>query len=349
MKVLLRPLGVLLAASAALFAIGGPTTTHEHEKETATLAPKSYQKWTINLPKETFSAIASEIPIAHAGGSGFHAEIDGTALAVDTNADGKLDTKAKGAKAYLILQGKNASGHDFTYAVRMVNEGGWKYASSTVMAGRVKGVDVRLIDQDNNGRFDDFGKDAMIVGNGDAASYLSRVVNLGGSLYSIEVSADGAQVTATPYEGDAGTLNLRDGFTTQGTLGSAVVNSTSGDYSFNLADAKQGMLVPAGEYAIEYGTVTSGAETVRIRPGKMKPLAVTKDATAAPKWGGPIKAEFTYTHENGVLTIKPENLFFFGQAGEQYYDWKPDGQPPTFVVKDAKTGQELLKARFGGC
>jgi len=206
-----------------------------------------------------------------------------------------------------------------------------------------------LIDQDNNGRYDDFGKDAMIVGNGDAASYLSKVVNLAGALYSIEVSADGAHVTATPYEGDAGTLNLIESFTTQGSLESAVVNSTNGDFSFNLANAKQGMLVPAGEYAIEYGTVTAGAEVVRIRPGKMKPVQVTKGAKVSPKWGGPIRAEFTYTHENGVLSIKPENLFFFGQAGEQYYDWKPDGQPPTFVVKDAKTGQEILKARFGGC
>jgi len=348
MKVCLGSLGVLGVASAVLFAIGGPTT-HENEKETAMLSPKSYPKWTINLPKETYSAVASEFPIAHSGGSGFHAEIDGTALAVDTNADGKLDTKAKGAKAYLVLKGKSTLGRDFSYAVRMVNEGGWKFASSTVMAGRVKGVDVRLIDQDNNGRFDDFGKDAMVIGDGDAASYLSKVVNLGGSLYSIEVSADGAQVTASPYAGDAGTLNLLESFTAQGKLESAVVNSTDGEFSFNLADAKQGMLVPTGEYAIEYGTVTAGAEIVRIRPGKMKPLSVKKDATIAPKWGGPIRAEFTYTHENGVLTIKPENLFFFGQAGEQYYDWKPDGQPPTFIVKDAKTGQEILKARFGGC
>jgi len=206
-----------------------------------------------------------------------------------------------------------------------------------------------LIDQDNNGSFNDFGKDAMIVGNGDAASFLSKVVNLSGSLYSIEVSADGSQITAVPYEGDAGTLNLLESFTTQGTLESVVVNSTDGELSFNLADAKAGMLVPTGEYTIQYGTVAAGAETVRIRPGKMQALAVTKDQKVAPKWGGPIRAEFTYTHADGVLTIKPENLYFFGQAGEQYYDWKPDGQPPTFIVKDAKTGREILKARFGGC
>jgi hypothetical protein len=231
----------------------------------------------------------------------------------------------------------------------MVQSGGWKFAASGVMAGKIKGVEIRLIDQDTNGKYDDYGKDAMIVGNGNAACFLSRVVNLGGSLYNLEVSADGAEVSVTPFAGEAGTLNLSSSFQTQGTLESAVVQSTSGDYSFNLADQKKGMLVPAGEYRIEYGTVMSGSESVRIRAGKMQPLAVKAGETIAPQWGGPLEGKFTWTHENGILTIKPENLFYFGKAGEEYFNWKPDGQPPTFVVKDAKTGREILEARFGGC
>jgi len=349
MIIFLRPLGLLCATGAALLAFGSSIAATENEKETSQFAYKSYPKWTLNLPKETFTAVNAEIPILHTGGNGFRAEIDGTALAVDTNADGKVDTKAKGTNSFLTLKGKNGLGRDFTYAVRMTSTGGWKFAASGVMTGKIKGVDIRLVDQDNNGQYNDFGKDAMIVGNGVNACFLSRVVNLGGSLFNLEVSADGAEVAVTPFTGEAGTLNLASSFTTQGSLESAVVSSTSGDYSFNLADATKGVLVPAGEYKIEYGTVTSGAESVRIRSGKMKNFTVKAGETAAPQWGGPIKAEFTWTHENGVLSIKPENVFYFGQAGEEYYNWKPDGQPPTFIVKDAKTGEELLKARFGGC
>jgi hypothetical protein len=349
MKMIHCPLGLLSAAGALLLGFSGAAIAHEDEKETATFAYKSYPKWTINLPKETFSPIAAEIPIGSAGGTGFHAEMDGTALAVDTNADGKVDTKAKGVASFMTLKGKNAGGREFQYSVRLVNQSGWKFAASGVMAGKVKGVQLRLIDQNNNGKYNDVGEDAMIVGQGDAACFLSRVVNLDGELYSIEVGEDGSQVSATPFTGESGTLNLDGSFTTQGILGSAVVKSTNNDLSFNLASEKKGLVVPAGDYVLTYGTVTAGAETVRIRAGKMKPITVAAKATATPAWGGPIKAEFTWSHQDGVLTIRPQDLFFFGAAGEEYYDWKPDGQPPTFVVKDAKTGRELLKARFGGC
>jgi len=341
-----RRLGFLSVVGVSLLALSGAIRAHEEEK--ATFTYKSCQKWTIDLPKEAMSPINNLIPIAHTGGLGFSAVIDGTALAVDTNADGRPDVKAKGTKAFMTLKGKNDLGREFAYSVRLVNEGGWKFAASGVMIGRVKGVEVRLIDQDNNGRYNDFGVDAMVVGNGDAAAFLSKVVNLDGTLYSLDVSADGAEVSVAKYEGESGTLNL-SAYETQGDLASAVVSSMDDSMSFNLANAKNGVRVPTGDYKVVHGTVTAGSESAVIRAGKMKNLSVKSGEATTLAWGGPLRAEVTWTHQNGTLTIAPENLAYFGKAGEQYSNWKPDGQTPTFIVKDAKTGKEITKARFGGC
>jgi hypothetical protein len=338
-----------LAVAALVLAPMSTVRAHGDEKETTTFGYKTQTKWNINLPKETFKPVSGEIPIAHAGGTGFKVEIDGTALAVDCNADGKLDEKAKGTAGSVTLKGKSPRGGDLLYSVRLVNQGGWRYAAGGFMTGTVKGVTIKLIDQDGNGAYNDYGVDAMVVGTASAASFLSKVVNLNGSLFDLEVSADGAEVSVSPYAGASGTLNIEGAFESKGNLDSAIVIGASNDVSFNLAGAKKGLLVPAGNYTLAYGTVSQGAESVRMRAGRMKPFVVAENAVASPKLGGPIAAEFTYTHVKGVLTIKPTDLFFFGAAGEEYYNWIPDGQPPTFVVKDAKTGEEILKARFGGC
>lgn len=324
-------------------------THEENGKETAAMSYKAYTKWTINLPNETFTPVALMIPIKHQGGEGFAAALDGPALAIDSNGDGKVDVKAKGTSGLVTLKGVTAEGRAFTYAVRLSNEGGWKFAAAGAMTGKIKGETIRLIDQNNNGSYNDFGVDAMVVGIGDAASFLSKVVNLGGSLYNLDVSSDGAELSVTPFEGEAGQLNLRSGFESQGKLESAVIVSDDGQVSFNLADEKKGLTVPAGTYRLTHGRVVAGAESATVKSGRMRPITVAKDEQVAPAWGGPLKAEFTYTHQDGKLTIRPQDLFFFGQAGEEYANWVPDGAPPKFVVKDAETGQELLTARFGGC
>jgi hypothetical protein len=187
----------------------------------------------------------------------------------------------------------------------------------------------------------------MVVGKSEAASFLSRVVNLDGTLYSIEVSEDGSEIAYAPYAGEAGTLDLREGFKGHGKLEAAIV--TNGEISFDLADAKRGLTVPAGAYTLAWGLVSKGSERAQIRTGKMQPVHVAPEKEVVLEWGGPLTAEFTYTKKGDTLTISPTDLFFYGSAGEEYFAWVPDGQPPKFIVKDAKTGREISTARFGGC
>jgi hypothetical protein len=348
MKTLRGPLLVALAVSAVLISTVGAQMNPTGEK--VALKYKSYAKWDVVLPAETFTAVGGKIPIAHANGDGFAVEVDGMALSVDTNGDGKGDVKAKGTAGLVTLKASTADGKPLVYTLRLVNAAGaWSFAASGAMVGTFQGETLRVIDQNNNGRYNDYGQDALITGKGDAAAFLSKVVSIGGALYNVDVNETGDELTVTPFEGKAGTLDVVSKYVTKGKLAAAVVRSTDGTSSFELSTAKGGLAVPEGKYEIVAGLVTMGKESVRIKTGKAKPVTVHADQQAVVEWGGPLTADFTYVRDGEKVTFAPTSLWFYGKHGEEYTQWIPDGAPPKFVISDAKTGKEIAEAKFGGC
>jgi hypothetical protein len=348
MKTLRGPLLVALAVSAVLISSVGAQMSPTGEK--VALKYKSYSKWDVVLPAETFTTVGGKIAIAHANGDGFAAEVDGMALSVDTNGDGKGDVKAKGTAGLVTLKAVTAEGKPLVYTVRLVNNAGtWSFAASGAMVGSFQNETIRVIDQNNNGRYNDYGQDALVVGKGDAAAFLSKVVSIGGALYGLEVNEAGDELTIAPFEGKAGTLDVVSKFETKGKLQAAVVRSSDGTSSFELSTAKGGLVVPEGKYEIVAGLVTMGKESVRIKTGKSKPITVHAGQPAVFEWGGPLTADFTYVREGEKVTFAPTSLWFYGRAGEEYTQWIPDGAPPKFVVSDAKSGKEFAVAKFGGC
>lgn len=343
-----------MAAALALTAFangpGGP-------EETGAFKASVPGKWEIVTPVTTpvkltaGAAGVKMIPIPHAGGPGFVVESDAVSLSVDLNGDGKFDDKVKGVGGTVVLKAKTPEGVAFTRTVRISRSGtDWVLSPAEVMQGRVAGTDVKLIDLNLNGRFDEFGVDGMVVGKTEAASLLSKVTNLGGKLYSLTVSADGTSATAAPFDGTAGTLNLAKGWKSDGAeLVSAVVASENDELSFELSDARTGLLVPTGEYKLVAGFARKGSESVRIRAGangKRFTVEAGKDFTAA--WGGPVEMDFTFTLAKDVLTV-PTDLRYVGAAGEEYFEFKPDAKSPQIVVFDPEAKQVVKEGRFGGC
>jgi hypothetical protein len=323
--------------------------------EAATLKVVVPQKWEYLLPNEVPLLFgsgangATVIPVAHSGGDGFSVEADGPALAVDTNGDGKVEEKVKGIAGSVVLKGKTKDGQPLTYGVRIVMYNGrWHYLPGSAMAGRLLGQDVKLIDLNGNGRYDDYGADAMIFGKGSAGSYLSKVVSTGGKLFQIEVAADGSSIKSAPFEGPTGTLNLASGFKVDGNLFSAVVLNEKDNCSFELSGNKNGLVVPAGDYRFMFGFVRNGAEQSKIRSGHSKPITVTAGKTTAVTWGTPLEIDFRYTVNKDQLTV-PIDIKFFGKLGEEYYDFKPEALSPRIVVFDKATKQKITEGRFGGC
>ncbi|HYC77125.1 MAG TPA: hypothetical protein VEI02_05795, partial [Planctomycetota bacterium] len=290
------------------------------------------------------------IPVPHAGGPGFVADIDGVALAVDTDGDGKTEEKVKGAGGTVTLKGKNAEGKAFVYTVRIApGDGGWVMTPAMTMAGKVAGVDVKLVDMNCDGVFNEIGVDAMMTGAG-AASYVSEVASLAGKLFDVSIAAGGTTVTAKPHDGKAGTLNLAKAWKSDGAdLVSAIVVSADGKKSFQLAGAKNGLLVPEGEYRLAAGFAKKGSESVKVRGGEgMKPLTVEADKATTLSWGGPVEVDFTFSITKDVLTV-PTNLKYLGAAGEEYFEFKPDTKSPLIIVTDTESKAVVKEGRFGGC
>jgi hypothetical protein len=320
-----------------------------NDAATATLTYQPCEDWAFILPKETWLSAKDACGIPHAGGaSGFACERTGEmALEVDTNGDGKYDERVKGAGGFAKLRGKDAEGNAIQYAVRFkFQDGGYVWSPSGVLSGKIKGQLLRLVDQNGNGEYDDYGVDAMILGASDAACFLSRVVNIDGELYSFEVDAKGTEAKVSPFAGESGELDLASKFQSKGTLISAVVQS--GETSFNVADAKSGLKVPVGTYELVAGFVEKQGETCWIKKGKSRSIEVTGGSDVVVAWGGPVVAEFDYKVDGEEIRVPPE-VHFYGQTGEEYHSFRPEAKSPKILVTDKATGKLVASGRFGGC
>lgn len=79
------------------------------------------------------------------------------------------------------------------------------------------------------------GVDAMILGIGKDAGFLSRMIHVDGVLHELEVATDGSSLSVTPGEGETGVLDFRSELETKGKLLSALVRSEDGRDCFDLA------------------------------------------------------------------------------------------------------------------
>lgn len=316
--------------------------------ESASLSFRQVEDWSTLLPNENWQGIYGMIPIAHDGEDGFFVDAEEYSLAVDTDGNGKFDQEVKGQGGFLTLSGRDAAGEKMQYSVRIrAGDKGWEYSCSGMMRGKVRGVTVSIVDQNNNGRWNDVGEDAMFLGKAEAASFLSQVVNLDGELYEMEVSADGRAVVTQPYSGPRATLNLAASFDAEGELVTAVMRSSDRQYSFEFAGEKNGLAVPAGSYVLEHAFGRKGAETVRGRAGRMKAVFLEEGENMVLPWGGPVTCEFTYA-ANSADEITVQIPTFYGAAGEEWYEFQPDAKSPKIHVLDEK-GKEVWSGQFGGC
>ncbi len=326
-----------------------PGVMAQDGKETASLSFKAFPKWSFITPLQTWTDVNSDgIKVKHPNGEFFAAERDGLKLSVDTTASGKPNKDVKGAGGYLVLRSKGES-KTFNYAVRLQGSAsGYKYASSCAMMGTVGGVPVTLIDLNNNGIYNEYGKDALIVGKSKSASYLSKVISHEGKLYNFEVSEDGSEASVSPYDGESGTVNGLGGYNAKGKLANAVISDSSGTISFNLADSKD-LRVPVGDYTITAGLITKRNYSARIRQGKMRPVKVEADKAFKLTWGAKVTAEFTHSVDGKDVKVEPNAVHYYGAAGEEYYDFVPNAKSPKFLVYDKASHKQLGKGIFGMC
>lgn len=305
---------------------------------------RTQREFALVLPAETWSPLAKALP--GPGGAEYAVSLDGGALRVDTDGDGATDVEVTDDEGLVTL--RNAEG-EVVSAVRLRStSAGWQWASSGSMVGKLGNVKVQLIDQNNNGRYDDVGEDAMIVGRGRDACFLSEAICVAGQLLKVTPSADGSTLAFEEFAGETGTLDLVSDCTSDAKLAWAVVKSADGRFSFDLSKAKEGQVVPAGTYHLERGRVALGKNHAQIHRGRSKALEVPAGGELALTWGGPVKAEFGYQRAGGKVQFSPTDIDYYGSFGELYRDFLPLGKSPEFSVKDRSTGDELVNAKFPG-
>ena len=342
------------------FAVMMPLCEAE-QTDSVALKYRSYRTWSLKLPTETWFPVKEGIRLEHAGGELFAFEFSGTSLKVDTDGDGEFDRTIKAlvdpktmvSTTRVILSGKDSSGKTFRYAARLRNDAdGWEWAPGGAMVGSIPTaagpVPVKLIDQNGNGKFNDIGSDAMIVGNTDHAMMLSTTVFVDDKLQQLDIADDGAAFSLSTYSGPTSEIDMSTSFNSKAVLLSSVILSSDRKHSFDIGAIDGPVRVPAGKYSVVSGVVGLGQHRVKIKAGKMKPLNLMEDRSRNFDWGGPVSSEFQFARVGDQIQFSPKAIWYFGKAGEQYTGWHPIGKSPEFKVVDAETQVVLEVAILPG-
>jgi len=347
MLVSVQPSTMRIRTSRSVFLLSLVLAAAPAAQRTARLRWEPMPDFELLLPDEAWVSTTSGIALPHAAGVGFAAEAEGLTLRVDTDGDGRLDLVSKGLNHHVLLRGERADGTPLVYSVRVQTSGrdsSFRYATGGAMAGQVEGVPVLVVDQDNDGVFNEVGVDAIVVGTGRAASFLSRVVNLEGRLFQLDLDPAGRTATTSAYAGPSGVLDLRPGLRVMGKLAAAVVSDLAGKWSFEVGSAADGLRVPAGVYVFSGGMATRAGEAGRLAAGRMHPLVVESNGRTTLQWGAPLEAEFSAVRVGDRVTIG-QSVRYFGRAGEEWIPPRGFARAPKVEVFDAgaRTESQVLE------
>jgi hypothetical protein len=294
------------------------------------------------------------LPYPHKGKvSGFSVKDYQKYITVDTDADGKHDKQLPADGGVVVLKISHVKDSELKCAVEIKREGErLQYQRYGWMEGRFKGVRIGIIDENSNTKYNESGKDAIITGKGKGAAVLENLIEIKGKFYEISVEEDGSKLRLRPVELATGKLHMTRGFKAGGKLDYVVVlGQVKGSkhlVSFELSGQRRSVSVPAGQYFIYAGSVsTRDGSRVCIWGGpKAKDFNVEEGKTAAPKWGAPGVIEFEYTlHTSGHLEIEDNKIHLYGQLGERYIDWGPKQWLPRVQVKD-QAGKVIMNMPF---
>lgn len=287
------------------------------------------------------------LPFPNQGKEGIAAAFEKNSLVVDTNGDGKPDMALKSDIDTLPVQLVLADGQKTTYEIRAEKsrEGGYKIQRNCLATATVGKTKVTFIDDNSNGIWNDYGQDAVAVGNDHYAAPLSSVINIDGKLFSCKVDKAGTKFWTKAYEQASGTLNMQKGFKANGQLAWCVMGN--GGVFFDVAGAKDGMLVPVGTYTMTTGECRKGKMSCRIRQGGMEAVTIADGGTAAPDWGMDVYLDFSYELKNKQVLVHSSDVKVVGKAKEEYHSFKPAAITPTVEVKDMSTTGKPGKGNKG--
>ena len=280
-----------------------------------------------------------ELPIRGVKGGLIKFELRAPVIAIDLDGDGNLESSGK--QEIWTVKAAHADGSTTNYSFKLRRDANFFFVSRACMAtGEIAKTPIQIVDENNDGKFNGIGQDAIHIGNAPSAQPLSRIVNVKGDLYEIAVDEGGTKLTYRKWTGPAGTLDLCAGYKGKSKPTLAVVSR--GDLYFDCSQ-KGGSKVPAGDYDFSIGHVgPSRDQFAVIEKGNMTSISVKPDETTTPDWGTPGKIEFLVTKQGNLMNIGKKSVHAFGKGGEAYTEWIPAGFKTNCEIIEEASGKRIF-------
>ncbi|NUN47852.1 MAG: hypothetical protein HUU15_03370 [Candidatus Brocadiae bacterium] len=313
--------------------------------------------WSIKTYMGTTAAVANRngqqvLPLPVNGKDGVAVKAEEFAIEVDGNHDGKFEERLKTDGSSCLVTLTYEDGTTAPYAVRFLKGRGasWAWQRSGYWTATINKVQVGILDDNSNGRYDENGKDAISVGLTGYAAPLSEIASIGGTLYQVKVSADGKKIYTREYSGETGKLDARSGHKSLGLLASAVFQNGQTFVDFAIGKDKA-VVVPVGNWEFVGGETRAvgGGQAAMMKKGSMLPIEVKAGETAQVAWGMDLTIGFDFDLNGSSVSITVDSVHVYGKGGEEYYNFVPPAFTPVVTVINTKTNQQAQKGKMALC
>ena len=240
---------------------------------------------------------------------GYHCDAEQNKVKLDMNGDYLFDTELKNRENFVVYKIKYPNGVQLDYRMRIFaksqstytgTQTTWLYQRACYMIVKTPLETFTIIDDNNNGYFNDYGKDAIIIGSSNKnAAPLSSIIMVKGKYYNLQVESlleipEGAKnihnytgmvLRLTPYKGDTGKIDLMKNCNAAKDLPQSIIIRRDNDIFFQLP-SRGSEVVPTGNYYLVSAILN---KRVYVRGSDTILGTIEKDKTIYPKWGGPFK------------------------------------------------------------
>jgi hypothetical protein len=199
------------------------------------------------------------------------------------------------------------------------------YRCGFVMAGKLKGKDLLLYDDNADSQFNSVDSYQSIKGS--AFAPLERLVGTGDAVFELgEIAANGSSISCRDFAGATSELTIKY---TGPTL-HAAWRGDSG-MTFTTASNSAKVTVATGSYLPIYGVTfdTKNDVCAVMIGGRAKPVAVQEKVATA--FGAPFRLDFTLSVSGKTATANPYGYRLYGAQGEEYAGFEYEGVPQLLV------------------
>ncbi|MFA5795471.1 MAG: hypothetical protein WC980_10460 [Candidatus Brocadiia bacterium] len=174
----------------------------------------------------------------------------------------------------------------------------WAFQRACFMQGKTPLGDFILIDDNNNGYYDDLGEDAIIIGSGASrqVELLSKLISIKGKFYECKTHYTGNKLSLKEYQGQIGKIDMVKGFNFPNQkIENAVIAGDDNVY-FNIPLQAKYFVLPVGEYSLYSAVISKGKFKVIGNSGSKVKVEESDPKSDKEKnkpvlfvWGAPFK------------------------------------------------------------